>query len=153
MTPLPYLDGERTPNRPNAKGQFYGITTTTSREDIARAVVEGLLCSMRDAIEALQRATGVATARVLLIGGGAKSEAVQKIAPTIFGAPVVVPRASEFVALGAARQAAWALSEDAQLPQWSVHDAETYEGDFSEQAVEQYKALRDATESFDAFGR
>ena len=153
VTLLPYLDGERTPNRPNAKGQFYGITTTTSREDIARAVVEGLLCSMRDAIEALQRATGVATERVLLIGGGAKSEAVQKIAPTIFGAPVVVPRASEFVALGAARQAAWALSEDAQLPQWSVHDAETYEGDFSEQAVEQYKALRDATESFDAFGR
>lgn len=53
VTLLPYLDGERTPNRPNAKGQFYGITTTTSREDIARAVVEGLLCSMRDAIEAL----------------------------------------------------------------------------------------------------
>lgn len=153
VTLLPYLDGERTPNRPNAKGQFYGITTTTSREDIARAVVEGLLCSMRDAIEALQRATGVDTERVLLIGGGAKSEAVQKIAPSIFGAPVVVPRASEFVALGAARQAAWALSGDVQPPQWSVHDVETYEGAFSEQAVEQYKSLRDATEGFDTFGQ
>lgn len=153
VTLVPYLDGERTPNRPNAKGQVYGITTTTSREDIARAVVEGLLCSMRDAIEALQRATGVTTERVLLIGGGAKSKAVQKIAPTIFGAPVVVPKASEFVALGAARQAAWALSGESEPPQWGVHDAQTYEGIYSEQAVAQYEALRDATEHFDEFGQ
>ena len=149
VTLLPYLDGERTPNRPNAKGQFYGITTTTSREDIARAVVEGLLCSMRDAIEALQRATGVATERVLLIGGGAKSEAVQKIAPTIFGVPVVVPDSSEFVALGAARQAAWALSGETTPPEWQVGNFQTYDGKECADAVGRYKVLRDFVEGLE----
>ncbi|MDK8305453.1 xylulokinase [Corynebacterium imitans] len=149
VTLLPYLDGERTPNRPNAKGQFYGITTTTSREDIARAVVEGLLCSMRDAIEALQRATGVATERVLLIGGGAKSEAVQKIAPTIFGVPVVVPDSSEFVALGAARQAAWALSGETTPPEWQLGNLHTYDGEECAGAVGRYKVLRDFVEGFE----
>lgn len=150
VTLLPYLDGERTPNRPNAKGQFYGITTTTSREDIARAVVEGLLCSMRDAIEALQRATGVATERVLLIGGGAKSEAIQKIAPTIFGVPVVVPDSSEFVALGAARQAAWALSGETTPPEWQVGNFRTYDGQECAEAVGRYKVLRDFVEGLES---
>lgn len=149
VTLLPYLDGERTPNRPNAKGQFYGITTTTSREDIARAVVEGLLCSMRDTIEALQRATGVATERVLLIGGGAKSEAVQKIAPTIFGVPVVVPDSSEFVALGAARQAAWALSGETTPPEWQLGNLHTYDGEECAGAVGRYKVLRDFVEGLE----
>lgn len=143
---LPYLDGERTPNRPHAKGQFYGITTPTSREDIARAVVEGLLCSMRDAIEALQRATGVATERVLFIGGGAKSEAIQRIAPTIFGVPVVVPDSSEFVALGAARQTAWTLSGETTPPEWQLGNLRTYDGKECADAVGRYKMLRDFVE-------
>ena len=47
---------------------------------------------------------------MLLIGGAARSAAVQRIAPDLFGVPVVVPRPAEYVALGAARQAAWALA-------------------------------------------
>ena len=48
--------------------------------------------------------------RVLLTGGAAKSEAVRAIAPAVFGLPVAVPEPAEYVALGAARQAAWALA-------------------------------------------
>lgn len=75
MRLLPYFDGERTPNRPHATGIFAGLRTTTSREDIARAVFEGLLCSMADAVSALTAATGESANRILLIGGDARSEA------------------------------------------------------------------------------
>ncbi|KQB86740.1 Xylulose kinase [Corynebacterium lowii] len=143
---LPYLDGERTPNRPQATGVFRGITTATRREDMARAVVEGLLCSLRDAVVALEEATGVPTRRLLLIGGAARSEAIRAIAPTIFGVPVVVPEPAEYVALGAARQAAWALAGGATPPCWEAGGTRTYEGDYCAEAVERYGWLREATE-------
>lgn len=97
---LPYFGGERTPNRPEATGLLQGLRTSTSREQIARAYVEGLLCSMKDAVVALEASTKVRTRRILLIGGGAQSEAVRVIAPQIFGVAVQVPQTAEYVALG-----------------------------------------------------
>ena len=80
-----------------------------------------MLCGLADGVDALV-AQGLETRRVLLIGGAARSEAVQRIAPDLFGVPVVVPSPAEYVALGAARQAAWALaareSSDAEAPRW-----------------------------------
>lgn len=111
---LPYLDGERTPNRPSATGVFTGVTSTTEPADVARAAVEGLLCSLADAVTALN----LTAARIILIGGGSRSEAVQLLAPAFFEAEVVVPEPAEYVALGAARQAAWALAGSADPPQW-----------------------------------
>ena len=112
-------------------------------------MVEGLLCSMHDAIEALQRTTGAITERVLLIGGGAKSASVQRIAPTIFGVPVVAPESSEFVALGAARQAAWALSGEMTPPEWQLGNLRTYDGKECADAVGRYKILRDFVEGLE----
>jgi xylulokinase len=62
----------------------------------------------------------VAVGRVLLIGGGARSRAVQAVAPSLLDAPVLVPPAGEYVADGAARQAAWVLSGEAEPPDWSA---------------------------------
>ena len=107
---LPYLDGERSPNRPGASGVLRGLTSTnTTPENLARAAVEAVLCSLADAIGNLADC-GITAQRVILIGGAARSEAVRRIAPAIFGVPVTVPPPAEYVALGAARQAAWALS-------------------------------------------
>jgi xylulokinase len=81
-----------------------------------------MLCGLADGMDAL-RAQGLKAQRVLIIGGAARSEAVQEIAPSIFGAPVTVPTPLEYVALGAARQAAWALrsrSGDPDLPDWTA---------------------------------
>jgi xylulokinase len=64
--------------------------------------------------------TGVPVRRVLLLGGGARSAAVRAIAPTILGAPVVTPPAAEYVAIGAARQAAWALAGTGEPPVWDT---------------------------------
>ena len=145
---LPYLDGERTPNRPDANGVIRGLTTSTSREDLARGLVEGLLCSMRDAVAALEAVTGVATRRILLIGGGAQSEAVRRIAPQVFGVGVDVPEAGEYVALGAARQAVWALRGDVNPPEWKGASFETYDDDPQPQIYERYTELRDQTQGW-----
>jgi xylulokinase len=119
---LPYLDGERTPDLPDATGTLGGLTRTNATpENLARSAVEGMLCGLADGMDAL-RAEGMETRQVLLIGGAARSTAVQEIASSIFGAPVVVPAHHEYVAIGAARQAAWALRSRAgspDLPHWA----------------------------------
>lgn len=120
---LPYLDGERTPDRPDASGTLGGLTRANATpENLARAAVEGMLCGLADGMDAL-RAYGLQARRVLLIGGAARSQAVQDIAASIFGEPVTVPAPLEYVAIGAARQAAWALrSRDGRtdLPDWAA---------------------------------
>ncbi|PQZ98880.1 xylulokinase [Arthrobacter sp. MYb224] len=142
---LPYFGGERTPNRPDSTGLMHGLRTTTTREQIARAYVEGLLCSMKDAVAALEEATGIATRRILLIGGGAQSEAVRRIAPQIFGVAVDVPQTAEYVALGAARQAAWALSGEKEPPVWNVAASTRYQGEPRPEIYARYVDTRDAT--------
>ena len=120
---LPYLDGERTPNLPDATGTLLGLRRTTMQpENLARAAVEGLACGLADGIDAL-RAQGVPVRRALLVGGGARSAALRAVAAGIFPCPVEVPEPGEYVAVGAARQAAWALSGAAQLPPWEVAGA------------------------------
>jgi xylulokinase len=107
---VPYLAGERTPNLPLATGGLLGLTTQNATPaNIARAAVEGMLCGLADALDALTT-QGKDVERVQLVGGAAKSPAVRAIAPAVFGVPVVVPPASEYVADGAARQAAWVLA-------------------------------------------
>ncbi|MCC4908286.1 xylulokinase [Microbacterium sp. cx-59] len=102
----PYFEGERTPNLPDANASLYGMTlASTTRENLARAAVEGMLHGLGAGLDAL-RELGVPLERALLIGGGAQSEAVRRVAPLIFGMPVEVPAPGEYVALGAARQAA-----------------------------------------------
>ena len=145
---LPYLDGERTPNRPDASGMLRGLTTATTREDLARGIVEGLLCSMKDAVMALESATGVATNRILLIGGGSRSEAVRRIAPQIFGVGVDVPDAGEYVALGAARQAVWTLSGEDKPPEWKGAPFTAYNDSPQPQIFERYSELRDQTQGW-----
>lgn len=103
---LPYFEGERTPNLPDATATLSGMTLrSTTRTNLARAAVEGMLNGLGAGLGAL-RDLGVPIERALLVGGGARSQAVRTIAPEVWGVPVVVPDAGEYVALGAARQAA-----------------------------------------------
>lgn len=145
LTLLPYLDGERTPDRPDATGVLAGLTTSNAtRENVARAAVEALLCSLADAVDHLA-AQGVRPRRTLLIGGGARSEAVRTLAPAIFGTPVTVPGAAEYVALGAARQAAWVLAGTPEPPGWPAPPATEHTSEHTETEVrERYAALRDS---------
>jgi xylulokinase len=146
---VPYLEGERTPNRPDATGALHGAQlANTTRANLARAAVEGLLCGLADGVDAL-RACGVGVQRVLLVGGGARSAAVRAIAPAILGTPVLVPPVAEYVADGAARQAAWALSEAVDAPVWpeqhAGEQAIRYEADITPAVRERYAVARDLT--------
>jgi xylulokinase len=152
ITLLPYLDGERTPDRPDATGVLRGLTTrNATRGNLARAAVEALLASLADAADRIAAACGTepASGRVLLIGGGAKSLAVRQTAPGIFFSPIVVPAPEEYVALGAARQAAWALAGTAEPPAWPPRPTESYTGAEQPQIRERHAALRDDTVTWD----
>jgi xylulokinase len=149
ITLLPYFDGERTPVRPGATGTLHGLTTRNATpENLARAAVEAVLASLAD-VASLLHGDGAQPERVLLIGGGARSEAVRATAPGIFGAPVDVPEPEEYVALGAARQAAWALAGTADPPAWPRRPAQRYEGPTQPGIRERFAALRDATTGWD----
>jgi xylulokinase len=142
---VPYLEGERTPDKPEATGSLHGLTMRTmSAAHLARAAVEGMLCGLADGLDALIE-QGVVVNRILLVGGGARSEAVGRIAPTIFGRPVVIPPPGEYVADGAARQAAWALSGQPEPPQWSAARYATHQaqGDGARWVRERYAQARD----------
>ncbi len=102
---VPYFEGERTPNLPDATARLEGMTLKNStRAHLARAGVEGLLAHMRFALECV-RELGVPIEKVLVVGGGARSRAVQSLAAEFLGVSVEFPEAAEYVALGAARQA------------------------------------------------
>ncbi|MEU6166481.1 FGGY family carbohydrate kinase [Streptomyces tanashiensis] len=106
---LPYLEGERTPNLPHTAGTLSGLRRESMKpEHLARAAFEGMLCALTDAMDVL-RGRGVEVRRVFLLGAAAALPAVQALAPALFGAQVVVPQPADYAALGAARQAAWAL--------------------------------------------
>ena len=136
---VPYLEGERTPNLPTATGSMWGMTLTSmTRENVARAAVEGLLCLMADGMEAVRR-QGVSVDRVTLVGGGARSRAVRELAPAILGVPVDVPQPGEYVADGAARQAAWVLSGSAEPPAWHPGEVATYESEPTPAVLERYR--------------
>jgi xylulokinase len=141
---VPYMEGERTPNRPNATGAIHGLTLKTSDPaHLARAAVEGMLCALADGLDALVR-HGAQANRIVLVGGGARSEAVRRIAPALFGLPVLVPPPGEYVADGAARQAAWVTLGGDTPPTWSAESPEVYEDTSVPLIREQYAAARDA---------
>jgi xylulokinase len=139
---LPYLDGERTPNLPDATGSLHGVTRANSTPaHFARAAVEGMLCGLGAGLQALV-AAGVPAQRVLLVGGGAQSQAVARLAPEVLAVPVMVPEPGEYVAMGAARQAAWALT--GALPDWVLGEPKVFEAAAKAEIRQQYEAVRES---------
>ncbi len=109
-TLLPYFDGERTPNRPAATGVIAGLRSDVSREQMARAALDGVACGLVDALDAL-RAHAPVTGRVVLVGGAAGSRAFRRVLAGLLDIPVVVSDAEQAVATGAAVQAATVLEQ------------------------------------------
>jgi xylulokinase len=146
LTLLPYFEGERTPNRPKATGVFAGMNLNNSNpEDIARAMVEGMLAGLADAVDSLV-ALGVGINRILLIGGAAKNPAVPVIASALFGREVLVPPAGEYVANGAAKQAAWALL--GQMPTWDLGEVAHHNSVATPEVMVKYKELKNQTDNW-----
>ena len=139
---IPHFDGERTPNKPRAKGSFHGITHNNfTKENIARASIEGVIAGMIYAARAVER-LGVSYSRILIIGGAAKNSAVQQISADLFGRTIQIPAIGEYVADGAAKQAAWALSGKEKPPNWSLGEIKEVNSRNSDpEIVESYMEL------------
>ena len=103
---VPHLDGERTPNRPDATGTITGLRSNVDRPLLARAAFEGVVANLLAGAESL----GVTEGRVVLVGGGARSAAFRQVVADLVGRPVTVPTTDELVARGAAVQAAAVLT-------------------------------------------
>ena len=154
LTLLPYLDGERTPNRPDATGTLAGLRTLHEPADLARAAVEGVAHGLLDGLDAMV-ALGLAPAgRLVLTGGGARSLALQQVLADLSGRPVEVHTGAETVARGAAVQAAAVLAgaDPAEVaaawrpsPGAVVEPGAAVDGGTRAALRGTYHALRDAT--------
>jgi len=102
---VPHLDGERTPDLPDAAGLLAGIRSDVTREQVARAAFEGVVANLLAAADSL-----AADGQVVLTGGGARSPAFRQVVADVTGRSVLVPGEDELVACGAAVQAAAVLT-------------------------------------------
>jgi xylulokinase len=130
---VPFLDGERTPNRPSASGTLLGLRTSTTSAEIARAAIEGVICGLLDGLDALA-ATGLALGgRLILVGGGARSEGYRQVLADLAQRPVFVPEDghrhtdwhTDWAAVGACVQAAAVLlgtSPEQVIEAWGVDE-------------------------------
>jgi len=142
-TLIPYFEGERTPNFPFAQASFHGLSLGSyTRENIARASIEAVLCSLAEGLDAV-KAQGVKPRRIMLIGGSAQNPAVAAIAGTLFDHPVEVPEPAEYVALGGSVQAAWSLTGD--RPNWPVTSTPVGPSPYHPEIRERYATFRAAT--------
>jgi xylulokinase len=110
LTFLPHLGGERTPNSPTGAGVFSGLRAEHTPMDFVRAVIEGVTFGLSYALRALQR-SGVQPTEITLVGGGAASDGWAQLCADVFALPVFRPPETEAAALGAARQARWAVDQ------------------------------------------
>jgi xylulokinase len=129
---LPFFDGERTPNLPKAAGLITGLRRNTTAGQVLQAAYDGAACSLLTAIEQVG-ASGdpiAADAPLILIGGGARGAAWRDTIRRLSGRALLVPDAVELVALGAAAQAAAALTGE-RAPEvarrWNTRRGTSYE--------------------------
>ena len=146
LTLLPYFEGERTPDRPEATGALTGLSLSNSTsENFARAMIEGMLCGLVDAVSQLET-QGVEVRRILIIGGAAKNAAIASIASSLFGRAVFLPQDGEYVADGAAKQIAWAL--EGFEPKWTNSSMESVVAEHAPAVMERYMTLVERTKTW-----
>ncbi|MDR3311500.1 MAG: xylulokinase [Oscillospiraceae bacterium] len=120
VTFLPYLNGERTPHLdPAARGAFLGLSSSHTRAHLARAVLEGVVYSLRDCYDVI-RGTGADFAEITACGGGSVSPLWRQMLADALAVPVVTAQSAEGPALGAAILAAVGAGEYASVPEASA---------------------------------
>ncbi|WP_206860198.1 xylulokinase [Lysobacter changpingensis] len=106
---LPFFNGERTPNLPDARASLHGIDMANlTRGNVYRAAMEGATYALRNGFDAL-RAAGMTFDSIRLTGGGSHSATWRQMVADVFDLPVQVPEQAEGAAFGGALQALWAF--------------------------------------------
>ncbi len=107
---VPALVGLGAPHwDPYARGLLIGITRGTTKNHLARAVLESMAYQTRDVIEAMQRDSGIELKELRCDGGASVNSVLMQFQADILGKPVEVPKIVEATALGAAYLAGLAV--------------------------------------------
>lgn len=128
---IPYLSpaGERAPFfDTTARGSLSGLSLEAGREDVARALVEGVTMTIRDCLAAAPGSPD----RLALCGGGTRSDFWMRLIADVTGLPVTIPAAAEVGARGAWLTALVATGREPDLPTAAarhVQVAATYQPD------------------------
>lgn len=146
ITMLPFFNGERTPDLPQAKASLFGLDAANATDaNVLRASMEGATYSLRNGMDALALA-GLEFSRVRLTGGGSHSLVWRQMVADVFDLPVDVPQQAEGAALGAALQGFWACCREAgdrrsmaELLSDHVANEEAFGCTPNASAVEQYR--------------
>lgn len=134
---VPWFEGERTPNLPDATGSIRGLTHAVDRGGLARAAHDGVLCGLLEGLDNIRTAGFAADGAIRIVGGGAKGAYPERLADLV-GSAVTVPTVEEAVAAGASVLAAnllhaedcvgiadaWGLSAGAEVEPLATNGAE-----------------------------
>ena len=113
---LPFLNGERTPDLPSARGTMTGLSANNfNAENLVRAAIEGVSFGILNGLDLIQH--GAPVNRILVIGGGSRSAAWRQLLADASGARVEVPLEEEAGCLGAALQAMYMLGQQSGHPE------------------------------------
>jgi xylulokinase len=152
---LPYLSGERTPHLdPKARGAFFGLTSRHGVEHMTRAVMEGVIFSLRDSLQ-IMRGLGVPVEDVRATGGGARSDLWRQLQADIYGTPIRRTVADEGPAYGAALLTGMASGTYADVDEAvsvvklreEITEPDTDRAKIYEEHYEVYRSLYPATRS------
>ena len=119
---LPYFatSGERAPFvDPHASGQVTGVRLTTTRDDLVRAVFEGLAYAARHCFEVAGH-----SGRVVACGGGTGSRGWLQVFADVLGTPVQLARTPEVGARGAVLAALQSRGDEVDAATWTAPQAE-----------------------------
>jgi len=156
---LPFFDGERTPNLPEASGLVIGLRHDTPPGAILMATYEGALGALLDALEQVGSCSSGIDPRapLVVIGGGARGRTWQRAAARLSGRQLRIPRAAELVALGAAVQATMVLTGEEPetiAERWGTQGGTTIDPDeVSADTLVRVRAARTAAVSSGLFSR
>jgi sugar (pentulose or hexulose) kinase len=114
---VPFYNGERTPNLPNATGTILGMTPQNmTKPHLFRSALESAIFGLKYGLGAFKQ-QGLTPSKIHLTGGGAKSPLWRQMAADIFGCPIALPDVEEAAAFGAALQALWMRTTEDGAPE------------------------------------
>lgn len=99
---FPHFEGQRNPGNPDLKGVIFGLSINTKREEILRAILEGVAYEYRKGMESFLQPKNIKCEKIFTSGGGARSDIWNQIKADIIGIPYCKLNIKEAGTFGAA---------------------------------------------------
>jgi xylulokinase len=153
LTFFPFLNGERTPDLPRARGTITGVSANNfTSANLIRAAVEGVSFGVLNGLDLMMEGSQPQT--IVVIGGGARSRGWRRLLADATGARIQVPAEEEAGCLGAAMQAMYAYGHvkgrEESFAEIADRCVRVLEGGSEEPRAEMHDGYRQAREEYGA---